>query len=47
LLGYSVDAVRAHDERGSGRRFTWSPAPASKSRPSCSRGKAGTRGPSR
>ena len=25
LLGYSPLAIRAHDERTSGRRFTWSP----------------------
>lgn len=47
LLGYSADAMRAHDERGSGRRFTSSLAPVSRSRPSGSRGKEGTRGPSR
>ena len=30
LLGYSPEAIRAHDERTSGRRFTWSPEPMSK-----------------
>ncbi len=35
LLGYSPKEIRAHDERGSGRRFTWSPEPGSSQPTSC------------
>jgi hypothetical protein len=46
LLGYSADAIRAHDERSAGRRFTSaSTGPASMSRSSRRRGRAGTRAP--
>jgi len=40
LLGYSAGAIRDHDERTCGRRFTWSPSRASRSRPRCRRDKA-------
>jgi hypothetical protein len=40
LLSYSAEAIRTHDERGSGRRFTSSPERESRS-PSCrKRGRA-------
>lgn len=43
MLGYSADAIRTFDERGSGQTAIWSPLPESSSQPSCTSDNQGTR----